>query len=141
MQTIGISAAEQAEILRTLAVILWLGNVTWREDASGNAEIADASVPEFIAYLMETDLPAVLKALTIRVMETQRGFGASARRGSVYEVPMNPAQAVAARDALAKALYSNLFDWIVERVNVSLKAKSKGELVIGVLDIYGFEIL
>ena len=140
MQTIGIAANEQSEILRCLAIILWLGNVSFREDGEGNAAIADASVPEFVGYLMETDVAMVNKALTSRVMETQRGFGGGARRGSVYEVPLNPAQAISARDALAKAIYSNLFDWIVERVNVSLKAQTKGDLVIGVLDIYGFEI-
>ena len=142
MRTIGITDAEQADILRALAIILWLGNVTFREDAEGYSSIADASVPEFVAYLMEVDVAAVTKALTSRVMETQRGFGgAGGRRGSVYEVPLNPAQAAAARDALAKAIYSNLFDWIVERVNRSMKAKAASELVIGVLDIYGFEIL
>jgi myosin-1 len=140
MKTIGISDSEQNEILRCLAIILWLGNVTFKEDQEGNAAIVDASVPEFVGYLMETDVALINKALTSRVMETQRGFGGAGRRGSVYEVPLNPSQAVAARDALAKALYSNLFDWIVERINISLKAKAATELVIGVLDIYGFEI-
>lgn len=141
LKTIGIPDSEQSEILRALAIILWLGNVTFKEDAEGNSTIADASVPEFVAYLMETDVAAVKKALTSRVVETQRGFGGAGRRGSVYEVPLNPAQAAAARDALAKAIYSNLFDWIVERVNRSMRSQTQGALVIGVLDIYGFEIL
>lgn len=50
------------------------------------------------------------------------------------------AQAGAARDALARAIYNNLFDWIVDRVNISMKAKAPSAHVIGVLDIYGFEI-
>lgn len=44
------------------------------------------------------------------------------------------------RDALAKAIYNNLFDWIVARVNVSMKAQAETAHIIGVLDIYGFEI-
>ena len=60
--------------------------------------------------------------------------------GSVYEVPLNPAQASSVRDALAKAIYTNLFDWIVERVNISMKARAATAHIIGVLDIYGFEI-
>jgi myosin-1 len=55
--------------------------------------------------------------------------------GSVYEVPQNVAQASSGRDALAKALYNNLFEWIVSRVNVSMKPKSATDYVIGVLDI------
>lgn len=60
--------------------------------------------------------------------------------GSVYEVPLNQAQAAAVRDALAQALYNNLFEWIVNRVNVSMKSKTQSSTIIGVLDIYGFEI-
>jgi len=69
-------------------------------------------------------------------VETSKG----GRRGSVYEVPLNPAQAVSVRDALAKAIYTNLFDWIVDRVNVSMKARGAFSHTIGILDIYGFEI-
>uniref|UniRef100_A0A8B9EA45 Myosin IB n=1 Tax=Anser cygnoides TaxID=8845 RepID=A0A8B9EA45_ANSCY len=42
-----------------------------------------------------------------------------------------------ARDALAKNLYSRLFSWLVTRINESIKVLKK---VMGVLDIYGFEI-
>ena len=69
-------------------------------------------------------------------METSRG----GRRGSIYDVPLNPTQAVAVRDALAKAVYNNLFEWIVARVNVSMATRSAVANTIGILDIYGFEI-
>lgn len=62
------------------------------------------------------------------------------RIGSVYDVPLNPAQAGSGRDAFAKAIYNNLFEWIVSRVNVSMKPRTAHTQIIGVLDIYGFEI-
>lgn len=62
------------------------------------------------------------------------------RRGSVYESPLNPTQAVAGRDALCKALYEKLFEWIVQRVNSAMAEREESSQVIGVLDIYGFEI-
>ncbi|GAO52587.1 hypothetical protein G7K_6660-t1 [Saitoella complicata NRRL Y-17804] len=136
MRTIGLTQAEQDEIFRMLAIILWLGNVQFVEDHDGNAAIADESVPNFVAYLMDVDASAVIKALTIRVMETSRG----GRRGSVYDVPLNPTQATAVRDALSKAIYNNLFEWIVSRVNISMTARSQTAYTIGILDIYGFEI-
>lgn len=136
MKVIGLSQAEQDDIFRMLATILWLGNCTFAEDDQGNAAIADQSVVDFVAYLLEVDSAHVNKALTIRVMETSRG----GRRGSVYDVPLNPAQATAVRDALAKAIYYNLFDWIVLRVNQSLRAKGAIAQSVGILDIYGFEI-
>ncbi|CAG7854270.1 Myosin-1 AltName: Full=Class I unconventional myosin; AltName: Full=Type I myosin [Serendipita indica DSM 11827] len=104
MQVIGLSNAEQQEIFRMLAIILWLGNVQYDEMDDGNAKISDTGVTDFIAYLMETDAAAVEKCMTTRVMETTRG----GRRGSVYDVPLNPAQASSGRDALAKAIYNNL---------------------------------
>ncbi|MCO5589704.1 hypothetical protein L7F22_043672 [Adiantum nelumboides] len=136
MNIIGLSGEEQNDILRMLASILWLGNVSFVENDQGNAQVADQGVPDFIAYLLEVDATAVTKALTERIVETYRG----GRRGSVYESPNNPVQANAVRDALAKAIYNNLFEWIVARVNKSMAARQAAANVIGVLDIYGFEI-
>lgn len=49
-------------------------------------------------------------------------------------------QATDSRDALAKAIYSNLFDWLVERINKSLEVgKQRTGRSISILDIYGFE--
>ncbi|PGH33041.1 myosin-1 [[Emmonsia] crescens] len=136
MEIIGLAQAEQDNIFRVLSAILWLGNMQFVEDDSSNASITDQSVVDFVAYLLEVDAAAVNKALSVRIMETARG----GRRGSVYEVPLNLVQATAVRDALAKALYFNLFDWIVQRVNASLAARGSVENSIGILDIYGFEI-
>ncbi|KAL4253614.1 Myosin-1 [Abortiporus biennis] len=136
MQVVGLSDSEQSEIFRMLAIILWLGNVQYSEMDDGNSQIADTSITDFVAYLMEVDAAAVHKAMTIRTMETQRG----GRRGSVYDVPLNPAQASSGRDALAKAIYNNLFEWIVSKINVSMKPRSATAQLIGILDIFGFEI-
>lgn len=136
MNVIGLSAEEQSNIWRMIAAILWCGNISFREDQQGNAVIADEGVMDFLAYLLEVDSEPLRKALTERVMETQR----AGRRGSVYEVPLNIAQASSVRDALAKAVYNNLFEWIIKRVNISMEAKAPSVNALGVLDIYGFEI-
>ncbi|KAI9269056.1 P-loop containing nucleoside triphosphate hydrolase protein [Phascolomyces articulosus] len=136
MDIVGLQKHEQDEIFKMLAVVLWLGNLLFVEGDDGNAAISDPDVANFIAYLMEVDGESLSKALTSRVMETQRG----GRRGSVYEVPLNVTQATAVRDALAKAVYERLFEWIVQRVNLSLQTRGGDQYVIGVLDIYGFEI-
>jgi myosin-1 len=129
MNVIGLSAEEQSEIFRMLSIILWLGNVQYREMDDGNAAISDLGVPDFIAYLMDVDGAQVQKVLTTKVVETQRG----GRRGSVYDVPLNPAQASSGRDALAKAIYNNLFEWIVSRVNISMKPRGTTNQLIGIL--------
>lgn len=49
-------------------------------------------------------------------------------------------QAIETRDALAKSIYSCLFDWLVEQINKSLAVgKRRTGRSISILDIYGFE--
>lgn len=52
-------------------------------------------------------------------------------------VPLKVEQANNARDALAKAVYSRLFDHVVKRVNQCFPFQSSSNF-IGVLDIAGF---
>lgn len=135
-RTIGLSQEEQDQIFRQLAAILWIGNLTFVENEEGNAQVRDTSVSDFIAYLLQVESELLIKCIVERTVETNHGM----KRGSVYHVPLNIVQANAVRDALAKAIYNNLFDWIVDRVNISLQAFSGAEKSIGILDIYGFEI-
>lgn len=132
MSLIGLSQAEQDNIFRMLSAILWTGNLVFKEDDEGYAAVSDSSVVDFLAYLLEVDAQSLIKAITVRIL--------TPRNGEVIESPANIAQATATRDALAKAIYYNLFDWIVERVNQSLKARQPTTNSIGILDIYGFEI-
>ena len=85
MNVIGLSAEEQHNILRMLAIILWLGNVQFDEMDDGNARISDTGVTDFIAYLMETDSSLVEKVLTQRIVETQRG-GRRGEREFFHEI-------------------------------------------------------
>jgi len=55
----------------------------------------------------------------------------------LFRVPLKVVEAQSARDALAKAIYARLFDYIVFRVNQSLPFSSS-KSYIGVLDIAGF---
>ncbi|KAJ7949059.1 Myosin [Quillaja saponaria] len=53
--------------------------------------------------------------------------------------PLDPDSAAFSRDALAKTVYSRLFDWIVDKINSSIGQDQNAACLIGVLDIYGFE--
>lgn len=56
---------------------------------------------------------------------------------SFPRVPLKVEQANNARDALAKAVYSRLFDHVVKRVNQCFPFQTSSNF-IGVLDIAGF---
>ncbi|KAI1323431.1 P-loop containing nucleoside triphosphate hydrolase protein [Xylariaceae sp. FL0255] len=132
MKIIGLSQAEQDDVFRMLAAILWAGNIQFREGDDGYATVVDQSNVDFLAYLLEVTPETLLKGITIRVL--------TPRNGEVIESPANIAQANATRDALSMAIYNNLFDWIVGRINQSLQARQATSNNIGILDIYGFEI-
>jgi myosin I len=131
MKIIGLSQQEQDNVFRLLAAILWLGNIQFVEDKNGAASILDQSIVDFVAYLLEVGADQVNKALCFRELIVGR---------EVTDSTNNTVQATAVRDALSKAIYFNLFDWIVERTNESLRARGTIANSVGILDIYGFEI-
>uniref|UniRef100_A0A4W4F664 Myosin motor domain-containing protein n=1 Tax=Electrophorus electricus TaxID=8005 RepID=A0A4W4F664_ELEEL len=62
-------------------------------------------------------------------------------KGEEMISPLNLDQVLSARDALAKAIYGRTFTWLVQKINQSLVYyTSKCSSVIGLLDIYGFEV-
>jgi myosin-1 len=96
--------------------------------------VANKDALEFAAYLLNVQPNSLEAALVTRTMTS----GSS--RASVYNVPLNSADAAYGRDAFAKSLYSRLFDKIISRVNDSLYTAASDLTTLSVLDIYGFEI-
>uniref|UniRef100_A0A8C8FEV6 Osteoclast-stimulating factor 1 n=1 Tax=Oncorhynchus tshawytscha TaxID=74940 RepID=A0A8C8FEV6_ONCTS len=88
----------------------------------------------FPAYLLGVDPTRLQDKLTSRKMDSKWGG-----KSESIDVTLNQEQATYTRDALAKALYTRLFDYLVEAINKAIQ-KPHEEYSIGVLDIYGFEI-
>ncbi|XP_048828900.1 unconventional myosin-Ie-like [Brienomyrus brachyistius] len=133
MSVIGIPEQEQALVLQIVAGVLHLGNVGFRE-ASNYATVEREEMLAFPAFLLGIDQTRLKEKLTSRKMDSKWGG-----QSESIDVTLNVEQACYTRDALAKALYTRLFDFLVESINKAM-VKDQQEINIGVLDIYGFEI-
>ncbi|XP_058078389.1 myosin-15 isoform X2 [Magnolia sinica] len=134
MDIVGISLEDQEAIFRTLAAILHLGNIDFSpgkehdsstiKDRKSNFHLQTAAD----LFMCRADL--LLATLCTRMIHTHEG-------NIVKALDCNAA--IASRDALAKTVYSRLFDWLVQKINSSVGQDLNSKIQIGVLDIYGFE--
>ncbi|KAK0170717.1 hypothetical protein PV328_008530 [Microctonus aethiopoides] len=132
MNAVELSQHEQDNLFAIVASILHMGNVGFTEN-EGEAQILKPESVKAVASLLGCDIQELAKAFTHRTINAQ---------GDVVISPLNRELAIYVRDALAKAVYDRLFTWLVARLNKSLKfdnTKSRTG-VMGILDIYGFEI-
>nr|XP_050849060.1 unconventional myosin-XV isoform X2 [Vespula vulgaris] len=134
MQVLGFTSEEQDTIFKILASVLHLGNVYFhrkqmRHGQEGVEVGSDAEI-RWAAHLLQISSDGIIRALTTKTTE--------ARNEKVFTA-LNIDQALDARDAFAKALYSSLFSWLVARVNHIVYKGTKQTAAISILDIFGFE--
>ncbi|XP_066460885.1 unconventional myosin-VI isoform X5 [Eleutherodactylus coqui] len=138
MKKIGLDDTEKLDLFRVVAGVLHLGNIDFEEagSTSGGCTLKNKSSKslEYCSALLGLDEDDLRVSLTTRVMLTTAG----GTKGTVIKVPLKVEQANNARDALAKAVYSRLFDHVVNRANQCFPFESSSYF-IGVLDIAGFE--
>ncbi|XP_011902713.1 PREDICTED: unconventional myosin-Ib isoform X5 [Cercocebus atys] len=136
MQIVGFMDHEAESVLAVVAAVLKLGNIEFKPESRVNgldeSKIKDKNELKEICELTGIDQSVLERAFSFRTVEAKQ---------EKVSTTLNVAQAYYARDALAKNLYSRLFSWLVNRINESIKAQTKvRKKVMGVLDIYGFEI-
>ncbi|KAM9838654.1 unconventional myosin-Ig [Aulostomus maculatus] len=137
LDIIGFSKEEINTIYQILASILLLGNVQFESDGE-TVQVLSQEALNHISELTVTEPDSLSKTLLYRRVAT--GGGEVIEKGHTAE------EACFGRDAFAKALYERLFGWIVGRINSVIEVKDYNPVlhgkntVIGVLDIYGFEI-
>jgi len=135
MKTIGFEEQSISGIFNVIAGILHLGNIEFDgKDETSSVTSEQALQDAADAFQVSPDI--LRKSLTFRTVKDMNKAGAD------VSTPLKVDQATYSRDALAKAVYDRLFSWIVKKINENIFSKNAGRrAVIGVLDIYGFEIL
>uniref|UniRef100_A0A9J8C4S8 Myosin IH n=1 Tax=Cyprinus carpio carpio TaxID=630221 RepID=A0A9J8C4S8_CYPCA len=125
LSVIDFDASDTEHLFGIIASVLHLGNVHFDGDTKGYAILNSNA-------LLGIHVQVLHEALTFRKIEAK-----SEEVLSPFTVDL----AICARDALAKAIYGRAFTWLVNRINESLENKdSERKTVIGLLDIYGFEV-
>ncbi|WZZ31127.1 hypothetical protein YC2023_014528 [Brassica napus] len=134
MDIVGISEEEQDAIFRVVAAILHLGNVEFAKGKEIDSSVLKDEKSRFhldaTAELLRCDAKSLEDALIKRAMVTPE---------EIITKTLDPDSATGSRDALAKTIYSRLFDWLVDKINNSIGQDPNSKTIIGVLDIYGFE--
>ncbi|XP_045106073.1 unconventional myosin-Ie-like isoform X2 [Portunus trituberculatus] len=133
MNVMGITEDTQLDILRIVAAILHMGNITFAEQGNA-AYIVSPDYLAFPAYLLGVSAEALGQKLVSRVFDSK--WGSKSER---VDVTLNMEQAQFTRDAWTKGLYAQLFDYIVETINKAMMTDAN-LINLGILDIYGFEI-
>ncbi|KAF9682010.1 hypothetical protein SADUNF_Sadunf05G0062800 [Salix dunnii] len=132
LDIVHVSKEDQESVFSMLAAVLWLGNVSFSiVDNENHVEpLADEGLIT-VAKLIGCNVGELKLALSTRKMRVGN---------DTIVQKLSLSQAIDTRDALAKSIYSCLFDWLVEQVNKSLAVgKRITGRSISILDIYGFE--
>ncbi|KAI3764162.1 hypothetical protein L2E82_14165 [Cichorium intybus] len=132
LDAVHVSKENQENAFAMLAAVLWLGNVTFSiVDNENHVEPVIDEALLNVARLIGCEADDLKLALSTRKMKVGND-------NIVQKLTL--AQAIDTRDALAKSIYSCLFDWLVEQINKSLAVgKRRTGRSISILDIYGFE--
>ncbi|XP_015784423.1 myosin-IIIb isoform X3 [Tetranychus urticae] len=136
-QLLGFRAKDTDSILAILAAILHLGDIRFEEAEethnSNKCKLTNPSIIPIVGQLLRIDANSLVTALTRNTVVT---------RGESIIKNHSVQEAETTRDAMAKAIYGRLFDWIVNQINRLLSPGRMvyGEpLAVGLLDIFGFE--
>ncbi|XP_042298586.1 unconventional myosin-Ic isoform X2 [Sceloporus undulatus] len=138
LSVINFTDNEVEDLLSIVASVLHLGNVQFVADEQGSAQVTTENQIKYLARLLGVESPLLREALTHKKIIA---------KGEELISPLNLEQAAYARDALAKAVYGRTFSWLVNKINRSLEYKEtefmgwrRSSSVLGLLDIYGFEV-
>lgn len=140
LRNVGISHDDLHSLWQILAVILHLGNSTFSDpvgEASATLEISSTTVDN-VATLLGVPTSELLRCLTSQSVVI-------AKRSSVHAKILTASESMNNVLALIKWLYHRIFIWLLASINhchgALVTASRTPVKFVGILDIFGFEIL
>lgn len=135
MRTVGLDAAAIQSAWKVTAGILHLLNLRFEQDESGTGAVLSSGSSED-AYAAAGHWDIAADELATELLQT-----ALIIRNEVSCKRHSPVVAADCRDAVCKALYDKLFDWLVTQCNRLCDAPNPSAVAgwVGLLDIFGFE--
>ena len=137
LTTLDFDSKAQEMAFDITAGLMHLGQIKFVPDSDGEGselskEFSTQTSLNTVVSLMGVSKEALQRAMIERQTNTGK---------ETFIKKFKPAQAADSRDALAKAIYSRLFDWLVTTINLQLKPDIPEDVRadVGVLDIFGFE--
>ncbi|CEG48932.1 myosin-like protein [Plasmopara halstedii] len=129
---IGVTEEQQGVLFEVLAGILHLGQLTIQsKNSNEESEIRPGDkAAKYATELLGISAADLEKALCSRQI---------AVAGDEVTTFLKKDQAEECIGALSKAIYSKVFDWLVNIINTSLENDQKMHHHVGILDIFGFE--
>merc|ERR550534_2696158 len=133
MRVMGMSEDDMTSIWRVISSCLLFGNMEFKQERnSDQATLPDNTVAQKVAHLLGIQVTDLTKAFLKPRIKVGRDYVTKAQTKEQVEFAI---------EAIAKATYEKLFQWIVNRINRSLdRTKRQGASFIGILDMAGFEI-
>lgn len=132
MEALGITEAERWEVMRVLAAILHLGNVTFRSTESKGSVAVDSAGLHATSRQLGVEDETLLEPAIVspRIMAGRE----------VVRVSLSKEQAETSRNDLMVNLYARTFAWLVRRINAALGPVevSKSQRTVSVVDLAGF---
>ena len=141
LELLGVRAESQQALMDVVAATLAIGDLAFAPRSAAtedtNLAVSNRDVLETVCGLLGLVPKDFDAKLTTRTISTGKG-------SSTYVLPLTAEQCADARDAVAKAVYVEAFEWLVGQLNDAQKGdvqmnSADEESFVGLLDIFGFE--
>ena len=120
-------------LLKALCIVLQLGNITFDTQENDKCYVSNQGELEKLCSLIGLDNCEFQSELTTRMFQV---------KDTIIPISRTCDASKDACDALAKEIYSVVFNWLVYKLNSTISVDDSDEDMryIGLLDIFGFEI-